>query len=125
MMHPLKGIRTFLSDNADQVNYRVTTLHALIQPLVFDYVACDEFNSVRRELDGSGGIAHQRADGMALGEQSPEHMPPNKAGGAGEKDSHGMDCNRSKHLERDSRFQRRCDKNFRSPYVPANRAWRV
>jgi hypothetical protein len=101
MMHALKSIRTFLNYYPNQMDHRIAALHALFKPAAFYDVTVDPLeivfaSEVFKVADYTRILPRQApqrsAYSVAIGQQSLQHVPADKAGSAGEKDFHGRNC---------------------------------
>src|SRR5262249_10487436 len=100
VMHSLEGVRALLDDDAHKMNDRFTVLYAFVEPGAGDNVAGNGFNpgcvdsclgEISRSILLPGDWTQQRADVVALLQETSQHVPPDKACRAGEEDFHQAD----------------------------------
>ena len=87
-MHALKSIRSLLHDDANQMDYRIAALHALIKACPLNNITSHQFSFSVFCGDGRLRFANQRSHGMAFRNQSTEYVLAHKPRRTSKKDFH-------------------------------------
>jgi hypothetical protein len=90
VMNPLEGRAAILHNNSNQMDDSVTSRQPFIESRVLNHVALDQFNALPRQTCGFIHIAHQRADGVSLRQQSLQQMTADKTRNSSEEDLHAL-----------------------------------